>query len=174
MEDMGKMLEMEEQNLDYKKGDVINGEVIELFDNKAYVSFGYKTEAVLPIHEYSYPEPASLKDVLKVGDPIKAVIVNAVREDNPIYISKIKLDRLAEWDDVEAAFEKGEPVECEGIEAIKVGLLVQINSLRGFIPLSQGDLRFVHSLSNLVGKKFTITEIPCREQLRRLCRTVLS
>ena len=50
--------------------------------------------------------------------------------------------------------EKGEPVECEGIEAIKVGLLVQINSLRGFIPLSQGDLRFVHSLSNLVGKKF--------------------
>ena len=52
---------------------------------------------------------------------------------------------------VEAAFEKGEPVECEGIEAIKVGLLVQINSLRGFIPLSQGDLRFVHSLSNLVG-----------------------
>ena len=94
MEDMGKMLEMEEQNLDYKKGDVINGEVIELFDNKAYVSFGYKTEAVLPIHEYSYPEPASLKDVLKVGDPIKAVIVNAVREDNPIYISKIKLDRL--------------------------------------------------------------------------------
>ena len=43
MEDMGKMLEMEEQNLDYKKGDVINGEVIELFDNRAYVSFGYKT-----------------------------------------------------------------------------------------------------------------------------------
>ena len=35
MEDMGKMLEMEEQNLDYKKGDVINGEVIELFDNKS-------------------------------------------------------------------------------------------------------------------------------------------
>lgn len=154
MEDMGKMLEMEEQNLDYKKGDVINGEVIELFDNRAYVSFGYKTEAVLPIHEYSYPEPESLKDVLKIGDPIKAVIVNGVREDNPIYISKIKLERLSEWDDVEAAFEKGEPVECEGIESIKVGLLIQINSLRGFIPLSQGDLRFVHSLSNLVGKKF--------------------
>ena len=61
---------------------------------------------------------------------------------------------MSEWDDVEAAFEKGEPVECEGIESIKVGLLIQINSLRGFIPLSQGDLRFVHSLSNLVGKKF--------------------
>lgn len=154
MEDMGKMLEMEEKSLDVKKGDVIEGEVIELFDNKAYVSFGYKTEAVLPIHEYSYPEPASLKDVLHVGDKVKAVIVNAIREDNPIYISKIKLDRLAEWDEVEEAFEKGEAVECEGVEAIKVGLLVQINSLRGFIPLSQGDLRFVHSLSNLVGKKF--------------------
>lgn len=92
--------------------------------------------------------------MLKVGDTLRVQVVSGVKEDSTIYVSKIKVDRLADWDVVEEAFQKGEPVECEGIEAIKVGLLVQIKSLRGFIPLSCGDLRFVHSLQGLVGQKF--------------------
>ncbi len=155
MEDMSKLLESEELNLDVHKGSVVNGRVVEVFDNKAFISFGYKTEAILPVHEYAYPVPESLKDVLNVGDEIRVQVINSIREDSPIYVSKIKVDRLADWDVVEEAFEKNEPVECEGIEAIKVGLLVQIKSLRGFIPLSQGDWRFVHSLAGLVGQTFS-------------------
>ncbi len=155
MEDMSKLLESEELNLDVHKGSVVNGRVVEVFDNKAFISFGYKTEAILPVHEYAYPVPESLKDVLNVGDEIRVQVINSIREDSPIYVSKIKVDRLADWDVVEEAFEKNEPVECEGIEAIKVGLLVQIKSMRGFIPLSQGDLRFVHSLAGLVGQTFS-------------------
>ena len=154
MEDMGKMLEQEELNLDVHKGSVVNGTVVDVTDDKAWISFGYKTEAVLLAREYSYPAPKSLKDVLKVGDKLRVQVVSQVKEDSTIYVSKIKVDRLADWDVVQEAFEKNETVECESIEAIKVGLLVQIKSLRGFIPLSQGDLRFVHSLEDLVGKKF--------------------
>ena len=154
MEDMNEMLEQEEMNLDVHKGSVVDGTVVDLSDDKAWISFGYKTEAVLPIHEYSYPEPASLKDVLQVGDTLRVQVVSGIKEDSTIFVSKIKIDRLADWDIAQEAFDKGETVECEGIEAIKVGLLVQLKSLRGFIPLSQGDLRFVHSLQGLVGKKF--------------------
>lgn len=154
MEDMNEMLEQEEMNLDVHKGSVVEGKVVDLTDDKAWISFGYKTEAVLPLHEYSYPEPASLKDVLQIGDSLRVQVVSSVKEDSTIFVSKIKVDRLADWDVAKEAFDKGEPVECEGIEAIKVGLLVQLKSLRGFIPLSQGDLRFVHSLQSLVGQKF--------------------
>ena len=154
MEDMNEMLEQEEMNLDVHKGSVVDGTVVDLSDDKAWISFGYKTEAVLPIHEYSYPEPASLKDVLQVGDTLRVQVVSGIKEDSTIFVSKIKVDRLADWDVAQEAFDKGETVECEGVEAIKVGLLVQLKSLRGFIPLSQGDLRFVHSLQNLVGQKF--------------------
>ncbi len=154
MEDMKEMLEQEEMNLDVHKGSVVEGNVVDLYDDKAYISFGYKTEAVLQAHEYSFPAPASLKDVLKIGDSLRVQIVSGVKEDSTIYVSKMKVDRLADWDVVEEAYNNGEAVECEGIEAIKVGLLVQLKSLRGFIPLSQGDLRFVHSLQGLVGQKF--------------------
>ena len=154
MENMKDLLDQEEMNLDVHKGSVVDGKVVDVFDDKAYISFGYKTEAVLLAKEYSYPAPASLKDELKVGDSIRVQVVSGVKEDSTIFVSKIKVDRLADWDVAEEAFEKGEAVEVEGIEAIKVGLLVQLKSLRGFIPLSQGDLRFVHSLQNLVGQKF--------------------
>lgn len=154
MENMKEMLDQEEMNLDVHKGSVVEGKVVDLYDDKAYISFGYKTEAVLLAHEYAYPAPASLKDVLKIGDSLRVQIVSGVKEDSVIYVSKVKVDRLADWDIAEEAFEKGAPVEVEGIEAIKVGLLVQLKSLRGFIPLSQGDLRFVHSLQSLVGQTF--------------------
>lgn len=154
MENMKDLLEQEEMNLDVHKGSVVEGKVVDVFDDKAYISFGYKTEAVLLAKEYSYPAPASLKDELRVGDSIRVQVVSGVKEDSTIFVSKIKVDRLADWDVAEEAFEKGEAVEVEGIEAIKVGLLVQLKSLRGFIPLSQGDLRFVYSLQGLVGQKF--------------------
>lgn len=154
MENMKEMLDQEAMNLDVHKGSVVEGKVVDLYDDKAYISFGYKTEAVLLAHEYAYPAPASLKDVLKIGDSLRVQIVSGVKEDSVIYVSKVKVDRLADWDIAEEAFEKGAPVEVEGIEAIKVGLLVQLKSLRGFIPLSQGDLRFVHSLQSLVGQTF--------------------
>ena len=153
---------------DFHKGSVVEGTVVEVTDDEAQVSFGYKTEAVLPAREYSFPAPKSMKDVLAVGDSIKAQITNAVKEDGTIYISKIKLDRLADWDIVEEALEKDEPVVCEGIEAIKAGLLVQIKSLRGFIPLSQGDLRFVRSLSFLVGTQFEAKVLEVNRNQNRL------
>ena len=92
------MLDQEEMNLDVHKGSVVEGKVVDLTDDKAYISFGYKTEAVLLAHEYSYPAPASLKDVLKIGDTLRVQIVSGVKEDSTIYLSKIKVDRLADWD----------------------------------------------------------------------------
>ena len=81
MENMKEMLEQEEMNLDVHKGSVVEGEVVDVLDDKAYISFGYKTEAVLQAHEYAYPAPASLKDVLKAGDKLRVQIVSGVKED---------------------------------------------------------------------------------------------
>ena len=49
MDEMSKMLEMDDMDYDFHKGSIVDGKVVELFDDKAYVSFGYKTEAVLPV-----------------------------------------------------------------------------------------------------------------------------
>ena len=158
----------EAQAEEFKKGNVIEGEVVQIDDERAYVSFGYKTEAQLERKEMAYPTPASAKDVLKEGDKIKAVILNHIKEDSPIYLSITRLAKDEDWQYVIEAQEKDEPIICKGVDAIPAGLVVTVKSLRGFIPLSQGDIHFVKSLDNLVGTEFEAKVLEVEEKKNRL------
>ena len=167
MKDFAELLAAEGQE-EFKKGNVVEGQVVQVEDERAWVSFGYKTEAILNRTEISYPAPNSAKDVLKNGDEIKAVIMNHIKEDNPTYLSMTRLAKDEDWQYVIEAQEKDEPIVCKGIDAIPAGLVVTVKSLRGFIPLSQGDVHFVKSLDNLVGTEFEAKVLEIDEKKNRL------
>ena len=153
---------------DLKKGTVVEGEIVQIEDERAYVSFGYKTEAVLNRTEIAYPAPASVKDVFQVGDQLKAVIMNHIKEDNPIYLSITRLAKDEDWQYVKEAQDNDTTIVCKGVDAIPAGLVVTVNSLRGFIPLSQGDVHFVKSLEGLVGTEFEAKVLEIDERKNRL------
>ena len=73
-----------------------------------------------------------------------------------------------DWQYVIEAQEKDEPSICKGVDAIPAGLVVTVKSLRGFIPLSQGDIHFVKSLDNLVGTEFEAKVLEVEEKKNRL------
>jgi 4-hydroxy-3-methylbut-2-enyl diphosphate reductase len=151
-----------------KKGDVVEGTVISVNDDAAYVSIGTKAEAILPKREMAVPEPVSAKDFAKVGDVLTVEIANNIKEEGSIVVSVVKMKKIEDWNEVRDAFEKGELVECTGKETNKAGLVVSIKSLRGFIPLSQGDIKFVKSLDYLVGETFPVKVIDIDEHKNRL------
>lgn len=153
---------------DLKKGTVVDGTVVQIEADKAYVDIGYKTEAVLNASEISYPAPALVSDVLQPNEVIKAVIISHIKEDSPIYLSMTRLAKEEDWKYVADAQEADETVICEGLEAISAGLVVKVKSLRGFIPLSQGDVHFVKSLEGLVGKEFEVKVLEIDERKNRL------
>lgn len=158
----------EEGTEELKKGNVVTGTVVQVEDDRAWVSFGYKTEAILNKNEIAYPAPASAKDVLHEGDEIKAVIMNHIKEDNPIYLSCTRLAKDEDWQYVIEAQEKDEAILCKGVDAIPAGLVVTVKSLRGFIPLSQGDVHFIKSMDNLVGQEFEAKVLEIDEKKNRL------
>jgi len=94
--------------------------------------------------------------------------MNHIKEDNPIYLSMTRLAKDEDWQYVIEAQEKDEPIVCKGIDAIPAGLVVTVKSLRGFIPLSQGDVHFVKSLDNLVGTEFEAKVLEIDEKKNRL------
>lgn len=152
-----------------KKGCVVEGTVVQLDDERAYVYVpGMKTEAYLNKSEMAYPAPASAKDLYSENDTVKAVILNHIKEDNPVYLSVTRLAKDEDWQYVLEAQEKDEAIVCKGIDAIPAGLVVTVKSLRGFIPLSQGDVHFVKSLENLVGQEFEAKVLEIDEKKNRL------
>ena len=151
-----------------KKGDVVNGTVISVNDDAAYVSIGTKAEAVLPKKEMAVPAPEKASDFVKVGQQLTVEIANNIKEEGSIVVSLVRMKKVEDWREVRAAYEAGELVECIGKEINKAGLVVTIKSLRGFIPLSQGDVRFVKSLDYLVGETFRAKVIDMDEHKNRL------
>lgn len=151
-----------------KKGDVVKGTVISVNDDAAYVSIGTKQEAVLPKKEIAVPAPEKASDVIHVGDELTVEIANNIKEEGSIVVSLVKMKKVEDWKEVREAFENDQLVECVGKETNKAGLVVSIKSLRGFIPLSQGDIKFVKSLDNLVGQTFQVKVIDIDEHKNRL------
>jgi len=151
-----------------KKGDVVTGTVISVNDDAAYVSIGTKAEAVLPKKEMAVPAPEKASDFVKVGQQLTVEIANNIKEEGSIVVSLVRMKKVEDWREVRAAYEAGELVECIGKEINKAGLVVTIKSLRGFIPLSQGDVRFVKSLDYLVGETFGAKVIDMDEHKNRL------
>ncbi len=168
MKEFEQLLDAQDWAEDFKKGTIVNGTVVQIEDDRAYVSIGYKTEAVLNKNEIAYPAPASAKDVLSNGQEIKAVIMNHIKEDNPIYLSMTRLAKDEDWQYVLEAQANDGIVVCKGIDAIPPGLVVTVKTLRGFIPLSQGDVHFVKSLDSLVNQEFEAKILEIDEKKNRL------
>lgn len=153
---------------DLKKGDIVEGTVVSVNHDAAFLDIGYKTEAILPKKEIAVPAPESASDVISVGQEMKVEIANTIKEDGAVVVSLVKMKKAQDWVDAEEAFENKTVIECEGKEANKAGLVVAYKSLRGFIPFSQADVRFVKNVDYLVGQTIRAVIIDLNSRKNRL------
>ena len=170
VEDMGSLLEEAGDMENIREHEIVEGTVVQVNHNEAFVDIGYKQEIPVPKRELAYPEPESAEDVVKVGDKID-VYIQSLGGENGGALSKVKADRMAAWKDIEAIKENGETVDARINQVIKGGLAASVNGLRGFIPASQMELHFVKDLSVYVGQ--TVKVLPIEIDIRKQ-RLVLS
>lgn len=166
MQDMASLL-AEESMKEFNPHDVIEGTVVLVNRDEAYVDVGYKTEIPIAKRELAYPEPDSAEDVVKVGDKIKVYVV-ALGGENGLILSKTRADRLEAWEKVEKIKEDDETIEVEIRQVVKGGLLTSAFGLRGFIPASQIALHFVKDLNEFVGQKVEVKVIEADAKKQRL------
>ena len=167
VEDMGSLLEEAGDIDNIKEGTVIEGTVVQVNQNEAFVDIGYKQEIPVPKRELAYPEPESAEDVVKVGDKID-VYIQSLGGENGGALSKVKADRMVAWKEMEAVKERGEAIEAKITQVVKGGLVASVNGLRGFIPASQMELHFVKDLNVYVGQTFKVTPLEIDVHKQRL------
>ncbi len=165
-EDMGSLLESV-GDFNFVAGDIVEGTVVQVNHNEAFVDIGYKQEIPVPKRELAYPEPESAEDVVKVGDKIE-VYIQSLGGENGGTLSKIKADRMSVWKDIEAIKERGETVQAKITQVVKGGLVAVVNGLRGFIPASQMELHFVKDLSVYVDQTVEALPIEIDKHKQRL------
>jgi 4-hydroxy-3-methylbut-2-enyl diphosphate reductase len=86
-------------------------------------------------------------------------VIDADASDGSIKLSKVKADKIVSWDKLEDAFANRQSIEGNVIEAVKGGLVISVYGIRGFIPASQVDLRFVENLTDFIGQSLLVLPI---------------
>ena len=149
-------------------GDVVTAEVLTVDANQANVAIsGTGVEGVLTLRELTNDRDADINDLVKPGETLELLVLRQVvgkDTDTVTYlVSKKRLEARKAWDKLVGREE--EVVTVKGTRAVKGGLSVEFEGLRGFIPASMLDTRFVRNTERFVGQEFDakIKEIDPKE-----------
>ena len=149
-------------------GDVVTAEVLTVDANQANVAIaGTGVEGVLTLRELTNDRDADINDLVKPGETLELLVLRQVvgkDTDTVTYlVSKKRLEARKAWDKLVGREE--EVVTVKGTRAVKGGLSVEFEGLRGFIPASMLDTRFVRNTERFVGQEFDakIKEVDAKE-----------
>ena len=148
--DFDKLFEASVKDQDFKVGDVVSGNVVEVQTDYVLVDINYKSEGLIPINEFRVVD--GVRDV-KPGDQVEVLIDRIENENGMVVLSKDKADMLRAWTDISKAAENEEVIEGTVVAKVKGGLSVDIG-VKAFLPGSQIDLRPVRNMDVYIGKKY--------------------
>ncbi|HGQ5473101.1 TPA: 30S ribosomal protein S1 [Streptococcus pneumoniae] len=149
-------------------GDVVSAEVLTVDATQANVAIsGTGVEGVLTLRELTNDRDADINDFVKVGEVLDVLVLRQVvgkDTDTVTYlVSKKRLEARKAWDKLVGREE--EVVTVKGTRAVKGGLSVEFEGVRGFIPASMLDTRFLRNAERFVGQEFDtkIKEVNAKE-----------
>ncbi len=131
------------------------GTVIGVRGKSLFVDLGGKSEGFIPVERFEGELPAP-------GSAIE-VVVDRFDLEEGIQVLRLKGAAIdANWDNLR----RGEIVEARVTKTVKGGLEVDVDGIRGFLPISQIDLSRVEDAASFVNQKFKaiVTEAKPRER----------
>ncbi len=151
------------QNKKFKtlfRGEQIEGEILVINDREAILDLGVKSEGILSKREL--PEGA------KVGDKLKVYVAMVENENGQVSLSTSVQTKLTpykghgiNWQKFSQALNQKSKLNGKVLEINKGGLIVEVDSSRGFLPNSQVGFELLSKagkgLEDLVGQTITVT-----------------
>ncbi|PIR76151.1 MAG: 30S ribosomal protein S1 [Candidatus Magasanikbacteria bacterium CG10_big_fil_rev_8_21_14_0_10_42_10] len=139
----------------YKIGDIIEGEVGALTSFGAFIKFGEGLEGLVHISEIAWQRIDHPKDVLKIGDRVKAQIIDLNK--SKIYLS---IKRLVDdpWKSVKDSYKIGQIVEGEIHKVEPFGLMIRLdNDIHGLAHIS--ELSNAQMSEDKMGEEFKVGDV---------------
>ena len=136
----------------FNDGDIVEGTVVKVDRDEVLLDIGYKTEGVIPARELSIKHDVDPSDVVKVGDPVEALVLQKEDKEGRLILSKKRAQYERAWGTIEQIKEEDGVVTGTVIEVVKGGLILDIG-LRGFLPASLVEMRRVRDLQPYVGRE---------------------
>ncbi|MBI2062691.1 MAG: 30S ribosomal protein S1 [Candidatus Yanofskybacteria bacterium] len=118
-----------------KMGAVMTGEVLSASKNAVMIDLGpLGTGVVYPGEFYDNP---NLQKTLKPGQTVSTILLDLENEDGYRELSLKRAQMTTAWEDIKKKRDDGEIITTKIANINKGGLIVEIDGIQGFLPLSQ-------------------------------------
>lgn len=114
-----------------KTGDVVEGVINSVRKHEVWIDLGPNGVGVVMRREIGHGQ------ALKEGESVVTSVVDPELEEGYALLSMKRAAKDRGWDELEQLFEKGEICEVAPYDANRGGLLVELEGIRGFLPVSQ-------------------------------------
>src|SRR5579862_7233647 len=178
MSDMQRLLEEQDAQIkSIKRGDVIEGQIVRIDQDEILVDIGLKSEGVLSTKELPAQGYGSLAE-LNVGDTVLVYIMQPETPEGHAVVSIKRARQERQWRIAQEQFERGDLLKAEVIDHNKGGLIVNLENIRGFVPISQilnlkredsaDNAETQTKLQGMVGRKLQLKIIEINRNRNRL------
>ncbi len=112
-------------------GDVVEGVIASVKKHEVWVDLGARGSGVVVRREIGHGQP------VEVGQTVTVSVVDPELEEGYALLSMKRAAKDRGWDELQRLFEAQEIVEISPYDANRGGLLVELEGIRGFLPVSQ-------------------------------------
>jgi small subunit ribosomal protein S1 len=145
-EDFAAMFEASVGAMRFDRGQSVEGTIVSIGNEVAFVSVGGKSEAQIDVAEL---KDAEGNPEVAVGDRIEAIVVST---HDGLMLSRRGVRNAATQREIEDAFQDGLAIEGKVENVVKGGYEIRIARERAFCPLSQIDIARTDDPGVHVGK----------------------
>lgn len=151
----------------YKIGDIVEGKITGIVDFGAFIKFDPLLEGLIHISEIDWNLVQNPNDIIKIGDTVKAKIVD-ITSDGRVSLS-IKAMKNDPWDNIEKKFEIGAEIKKDVSKVNSYGALVQLDEgIQGLIHISEFESEKDMKDKIKVGNTYTFKIKSIESQKRKI------
>lgn len=144
-----------------RPGQTVTGTVVQITADEVFVNFGYKSEGVIKRSELTQED-------VKENDEVEAEVVKVNDGEGNVVLSQRNIVNRKAWEALMAKYEASEYVDGVGKEAVKGGLIADVEGVRAFVPASHLSPRYVEKIADFVGKEMKLKIIEVDQQKKRI------
>ena len=161
----GQMLDEENYFKTIKNGEVVEGTVLDVKPDVAYLNIGYKSDGILTKEEYSN-ENVDLTTKLQEGDKLEVKVLKVNDGEGQLILTYKRLAQEKGNRRIEEAFNNKEVLTAKVSQVLNGGLTVLVEDTRVFIPASLVSDGYERNLEKYNGQEiqFIITEFNPRKR----------
>lgn len=156
------------------QGEIVNGTILSVQKHEVLIDLGPLGVGVVPRREVGFGK------ALEVGEEVTASVVETELDSGYSLLSLRKAAKDRGWDEVQVIVDKGDIIEVTPYDANRGGLLIELEGVRGFLPVSQLSAEhyprvgsadkneILQRLNSLIGKSISVRVLDADRKANKL------